>query len=179
MVPERDKTVRNRERPAKRAQLIIGICAPDAHWQFGDRIRAWRKCAGSGEVSIARPRREGPGESNQGEADLGARGRGRPWGGDRTAYLTLRALPRWERVGVSGPRAVHDRVAHSPGGDDACRERRSPDRPLAPGMPIRRSAFPGVQSDREPLSSGDRCGPVRELTGKRNRDDRNPNLWEI
>ena len=38
-----------------------------------------------------------------------------------------------------------------PGVDEACRERRSPDRPLAPGMPIRRSAFPGVQSDREPL----------------------------
>ena len=31
-------------------------------------------------------------------------------------------------------------------------ERRSPDRPLAPGMLIRRSAYPGGLSDREPLS---------------------------
>jgi hypothetical protein len=63
--------------------------------------------------------------------------------------------PPIARTSISGDSPVLERftigLRTRAGVDDASRERRSPDRPLAPVTPIERSAFPGVQSDGEPL----------------------------
>jgi hypothetical protein len=72
------------------------------------------------------------------------------WGRtDRSSPTAPRSIRSWpiastrpaSRLSIRrSPRAVHDRIAHK-----TWRRRR------VPGTPIRRSAFPGVQSDREPL----------------------------